>query len=287
MIRWMYAFLAILPLLLGAVRADAGERFIVLQSTTSTQNSGLFDYILPKFEQATGIQVRVVAVGTGQALRNAARGDGDVVLVHSPADEARFVAEGHGILHCRVFYNDFVIVGPNLDPAGVGGLRDAAEALRRIAAAGREGRVVFLSRGDESGTHKKERALWRAAGLDPTAESGSWYREAGAGMGATLNMAAGLGAYTLTDRGTWLSFANRRDLEVLVEGDPRLFNPYGVMVVNPKRHPHVRFAEAKAFRDWLISEAGQRAVASYRVHGVQLFHPDVRCGDMPTPEARP
>ncbi len=278
--RWWWFALALLPaLLFGPSSGLAGERFIILQSTTSTQNSGLFDHILPRFRAATGIEVRVVAVGTGQALRNAARGDGDAVLVHSPEDEARFVAAGHGILRCRVFFNDFVLVGPAEDPAGIRGLSDVAAALRRIARAGAAGRALFLSRGDDSGTHKKERRLWRAAGLDPTAASGSWYREAGAGMGATLNMAQALGAYTLSDRATWLAFANRRGLALLLEGDERLFNPYGVMVVNPARHPGVRFQLAKAFRDWLISPAGQEAVASFRVQGQQLFFPDVRCDE--------
>lgn len=269
------ALLALSTAVAGLGPARAASPSILVQSTTSTENSGLFDHILPAFTAKTGIDVRVVAVGTGQALGNARRGDGDVVLVHSPADEIRFYDEGWGILYCRVMYNDFVIVGPHDDPAGIRGLEDAAEALRRIAAAG----APFVSRGDRSGTHRKELELWRAAGLDPAGERAPWYLESGAGMGETLNIAAGRGAYTLTDRGTWLSFANRGDLEVLVEGDPRLFNPYGVMVVNPERHPHVHFEEARAFRDWLVSPEGQRAIASFRVHGERLFHPAARCGD--------
>ncbi len=270
------ALLVALAVMLGTgAPAPASERAIVLQSTTSTDNSGLFEHILPLFTAKTGIEVRVVAVGTGQALENARRGDGDAVLVHSPADEIRFYEEGWGILYCRVMYNDFVIVGPRADPADIRGLRDAVAALRRIARA----RAPFVSRGDRSGTHRRELALWREAGLDPAGTRAPWYLESGAGMGATLNIAAGRGAYTLTDRGTWLSFGNRADLEVLVEGDPRLFNPYGVMVVNPERHPHVRFAEAKAFRDWLVSPEGQRAIASFRLRGERLFHPAARCGD--------
>jgi tungstate transport system substrate-binding protein len=262
-------------LLSAPATGRAEERFIVLQSTTSTQNSGLFDHILPVFEAKTGIGVRVVAVGTGQALKNARNGDGDAVLVHARDAELAFVREGWGVLRCDVMFNDFVLVGPKEDPAGISGLRDAAEALRRIAAA----RALFVSRGDDSGTHRKELALWREAGFDPAAARGTWYREAGAGMGATLNIAAGIGGYTLADRATWLAFGNRRDLVLLVEGDPRLFNPYGVVVVNPKRHPNVRFAEARAFRDWLVSEEGQAAIASFRIGGEQVFFPDARCDE--------
>jgi len=267
-----------LILLLALARgtpASAGPRPIILQSTTSTENSGLFEHILPLFRRATGIDVRVVAVGTGQALENARRGDGDAVLIHSPADEIRFYEEGWGILYCRVMSNDFVIVGPRADPAEIRGLHDAVAALRRIARA----RAPFVSRGDRSGTHRRELALWREAGLDPAGARVPWYLASGAGMGASLNIAAGRGAYALTDRATWLSFGNRAYLDVLVEGDPRLFNPYGVMVVNPERHPHVHFAEAKAFRDWLVSPDGQRAIASFRLRGAQPFRPDARCGD--------
>ncbi len=262
-----------LVLLLITAPARAGENFIILQSTTSTQNSGLLDWLLPKFTEKTGIEVRVVAVGTGQALKNAANGDGDALLVHARERELAFLAAGHGVLRCDVMYNDFVIVGPKRDPAGIAGGRDAPAALRAIAAAG----APFVSRGDNSGTHIKERALWREAGIDPAASGGDWYREVGAGMGATLNVAAGMDAYTLTDRATWITFANKRNLALLVEGDPRLFNQYGIMLVNPERHPAVRFAAAKVFRDWLVSAEGQARIAAYRVQGQQLFFPDAKC----------
>ncbi len=257
-----------LPALLGG--AQAGERFIVLASTTSTDNSGLFADLLPGFTAETGIEVRVVAVGTGQALRLAERGDADVLLVHHRPSEDRFVAEGHGVARHDVMYNDFVIVGPKADPAGVKGLGDAAAALSRIAAAA----SVFLSRGDDSGTHKKERALWQAAGVDTEAHSGTWYRETGSGMGATLNTAAAQGGYVLSDRATWTAFRNKADLEVVAEGDPRLFNPYGVILVNPERHPHVKAADGQALIDWLVSPEGQARIAAFEVGGRQLFFPN-------------
>ncbi len=249
--------------------AGAGETIIV-QSTTSTQNSGLLDYLLPLFEQKTGIRVKVVAVGTGQALRNARNGDGDVLLVHAKEAELAFVREGWGVDRRDVMYNDFVIVCPEDDPAGIRGLKDAAEALRRIAAR----KVPFVSRGDDSGTHRKEMALWQKAGIDPRQESGTWYREAGAGMGATLNMAAAMNACTLSDRATWIAFRNKGDLVMAVEGDPALFNQYGVILVNPKRHPHVKEKAARAFIDWLTGPEGQKAIAGYRVNGQQLFFPN-------------
>ncbi len=249
--------------------AGAGERFLVLQSTTSTQNSGLLDAILPRFREKTGIEVRVVAVGTGQALKNAEKGDGDVLLVHDRAREDAFVVAGHGVDRRDVMSNDFVIVGPRADPAGVRGMRDAPAALAQIAAA----RLPFVSRGDDSGTHARERALWKAAGISLAGASGSWYRETGSGMGATLNTAVAMQAYTLSDRATWVSFRNKDDFEVLVEGDPRLLNPYGVILVNPVRHPHVKAAEGRAFIDWLTGPDGQRAIAEFRVEGQQLFHP--------------
>ncbi len=255
--------------LLAAPSVVAADRFIIVQSTTSTQNSGLFDHILPLFEKETGIEVRVVAVGTGQALKNARNGDGDVVLVHAREAEEAFVREGWGVERFDVMYNDFVIVGPTAGPAGIAGMSDAVAALKRVAAA----RAVFLSRGDDSGTHKKELSLWRAAGVDAQAASGTWYRETGAGMGTTLNTATGMGAYTLTDRGTWISFNNKADQAILVEGDDRLFNPYGVILVNPARHPRVRAVDGQAFIDWLTGAEGQRAIASYRLNGQQLFFP--------------
>jgi len=247
----------------------ADRSFIVVQSTTSTQNSGLFDFILPKFRAKTGIEVRVVAVGTGQALKNGRNGDGDVVLVHARAAEDRFIAEGFGVERRDVMYNDFVITGPPSDPAGIKGMKDAPAVLAKIASA----KALWVSRGDNSGTHIRERALWRASGIDPTGASGKWYREAGSGMGATLNTAVGMGAYTLTDRATWVSFRNQRAFEVMVEGDRRLFNPYGAMLVNPARHPHVNAAGGRAFITWLTSAEGRAAIAAYKVRGVQLFHP--------------
>ncbi len=247
----------------------AGAEFITVASTTSTENSGLFDYILPRFEKRTGIRVRVVAVGTGQALRLARNGDADVLLVHHrPAEEA-FVAAGFGIKRHSVMANDFVIVGPAVDPAGIGGMKDAAGALAGIASAG----VPFMSRGDDSGTHRKELALWRAAEIDPAGASGGWYREAGAGMGATLNMASAMDAYTLADRGTWLAFANKGGLTILAEGDKRLRNPYGAILVNPERHPHVKAAAGQRFIDWLIGGEGQRAIAAFTIGGKQAFFP--------------
>lgn len=242
--------------------------FVILQSTTSTQNSGLFDAILPKFRAKTGIEVRVVAVGTGQALKNGRNGDGDVLLVHARAAEDRFVADGFGVERRDLMYNDFVIVGPPNDVAMLRDMRDAPAALSRIA----DANALFVSRADNSGTHIKERSLWRESGVDPSNASGTWYRETGSGMGATLNTAVGMGAYTLIDRATWVSFGNRRDFRVLVEGDKRLFNPYGVMLVNPARHPHVNAKGGRAFIAWLTSTEGQSAIAAYRVFGAQLFY---------------
>ena len=255
----------------GASPAVAqSPRFITVASTTSTENSGLFAHILPRFTARTGIAVRVVAKGTGQALRIAANGDADVLLVHHRPSEERFVREGHGTRRRDVMYNDFVLVGPPADPAGVAGGKDAARAFSAIA-----GKTApFASRGDDSGTHKAELGIWRAIGIDVRKASGTWYREAGSGMGATLNLAAAMGAYVLADRGTWLSFGNRKGLKVMVEGDPRLFNPYGVILVNPARHPHVKAAEGRAFIDWITGEEGQAAIASFKVGGKQLFFPN-------------
>ncbi len=260
-----------LSLLLGAA-ADAGDRYITVASTTSTRNSGLYDYILPLFTKATGIEVRVVAVGTGQAIKLARNGDADVLFVHHRKSEEKFVADGFGIRRFDVMYNDFVVVGPKSGPAKVGGEKDVTKALAAIAKA----KAPFASRADDSGTHKKELSLWKAAGVDPKAASGTWYRETGSGMGATLNTASGMNAYALTDRGTWLKFANRGDLTIVVEGDKRLFNPYGVMVVNPAKHPHVKKADAQAFVDWLISDVGQKAIGSYRLKGQPAFFPNAK-----------
>ncbi len=248
----------------------AADRFIVVASTTSTENSGLFTYLLPKFKAASGVEVRVVAVGTGQAIRLARNGDADVLLVHHKPSEVNFVAAGFGVERFDLMYNDFVIAGPKSDPAGVRGLRSALEALRRIAAKG----APFVSRGDDSGTHKAELGLWRAAGVDPAAASGKWYRETGSGMGAALNTAAGLAAYILTDRGTWVSFGNKQDLTLLVEGDDRLFNQYGVIAVSPQKHPHVKSLDGQAFVDWLLSKEGQAHIGAFRVGGQQLFYPN-------------
>ncbi|MEM8575018.1 MAG: substrate-binding domain-containing protein [Pseudomonadota bacterium] len=253
----------------------ADDNFILVQSTTSTQNSGLFDHILPKFTEKSGIEVRVVAVGTGQALKNARNGDGDVVLVHSKADEEKFVADGWGIKRHDVMYNDFVIVGPAFDPAGIMGLKDASIALEKIA----EAKASFASRGDDSGTHKAERTLWRNTTVDPTEASGEWYLETGSGMGATLNTAVGKQAYALTDRGTWLGFANKGNLEVLVEGDRQLFNQYGVILVSPTKHARVKADEGKAFIDWLTGAEGQNAIAGFKIDGQQLFVPNARNSD--------
>jgi len=260
---------AMLPSL-TAHDAAAADKFIIVQSTTSTQNSGLFDFILPKFTEKTGIEVRVVAVGTGQALKNARNGDGDVLLVHAKPSEEKFVADGFGVKRSDVMYNDFVIVGPDKDSARVAGMNDAKAALKKIA----EARAPFASRGDDSGTHKKEKALWKAAGVDPSKASGGWYRETGSGMGATLNTAVGMGAYALTDRATWIAFKNKGDFTVEVEGDKDLFNQYGVILVNPKKHPKVKTAEGQAFIDWLIGPEGQAAIAAYKRDGQQLFFPN-------------
>ena len=250
----------------------AADNFIIVQSTTSTQNSGLFEHILPLFTKKTGIEVRVVAVGTGQALKNAQKGDGDVVLVHSQPDEEKFVADGWGVKRYPVMYNDFIIVGPAADLAKIAGTKQAPEALKKIA----EGQTPFASRADNSGTHKAELKLWHEAGVDPKASSGSWYLETGSGMGATLNIAVGKQAYALTDRGTWLAFANKGDFKVMVEGDNKLFNQYGVILVNPAKHPNVKAKQGQAFIDWLTGPEGQAAIANYKIDGQQLFFPNAR-----------
>jgi tungstate transport system substrate-binding protein len=252
--------------LLFAGSTNAAET-ITVASTTSTEQSGLFAHILPRFTAATGIQVKVVALGTGQALDLGRRGDADVVLVHDRPAEDRFVAEGYGIERRDVMYNDFIIVGPGSDPAGVRQARDGTDGLRRIAA----GSAPFISRGDRSGTHTAELRLWQAAGIDPKSFKG--YREAGSGMGPTLNMAAAMNGYTLADRGTWLSFKNRQELRLLFAGDPRLFNSYGVILVNPARHPHVKQEPARRFIAWLTGAEGQASIAAYRIEGEPLFFP--------------
>jgi tungstate transport system substrate-binding protein len=251
-------------LLLGGARAQ--DRFITLSSTTSTQDSGLFGHILPRFRAERGIDVHVVAVGTGQALTIGERGDADALLVHDRAGEDKFVADGYGIDRRDVMYNDFVIVGPSSDPARIRGLKDARDALMRIAAAA----AVFASRGDDSGTNRMELRLWKSAGIMPDK---GWYRDLGQGMGPTLNIAAGLDAYTLTDRATWANFKNRQSLEILVDGDPALFNPYGSILVNPAKWPQVKAADARIWHDWLTSKAGLDAITSYRIAGEQLFFP--------------
>ena len=252
--------------------AVAADRFITVASTTSTENSGLLRHLLPLFQQDTGIEVRVVAVGTGQAIELAQRGDADVLFVHHKPSEEKFVAEGFGVTRFDVMYNDFVVVGPRIDPAGVKGMTDVAAALAQVAAK----QAIFVSRGDDSGTHKLELSLWQAAGVNVSAASGTWYREAGSGMGATLNTASGLEAYSLTDRGTWSSFKNRGNLAILIAGDNRLFNQYGVMLVNPTKHPHVKATDGQTFINWLLSDKGQQAIAAFRIEGEQAFFPNAR-----------
>lgn len=249
--------------------ARAQDRSIVMASTTSTEQSGLFGHLLPAFRQASGIDVKVVALGTGQALDTARRGDADIVFVHDQAAEEKFVAEGFGLKRLPVMYNDFVLVGPKGDPAGAKG-QDIVAALTKLGA----GSQPFVSRGDKSGTHAAELRYWKAAGVDAPAQKAAGYKECGCGMGPALNMAASMNGYVLADRGTWLSFRNRADLQILVQGDRRLFNPYGVIVVNPAKHPHVKKDLAQAFADWVVSPAGQASIAAYRIGGEQLFFPN-------------
>jgi tungstate transport system substrate-binding protein len=248
----------------------ATESFITVASTTSTEQSGLFKHLLPQFTKTSGIQVRVVALGTGQALDMARRGDADVVFVHDPQAEDKFVAEGYGVKRLPVMYNDFVLIGPKSDPAGVAGFKDITDALKKIASNG----SPFVSRGDKSGTHAAELRLWKVAGIDPVQGRGKWYRETGSGMGPSLNSASSMNAYLLADRGTWLSFKNRGELTIVVEGDKRLFNQYGVMLVHPSKHAHVKVQPGQAFIDWLVSAQGQTAIAGYKVGGEQLFFPN-------------
>ncbi|HET9903398.1 MAG TPA: extracellular solute-binding protein [Xanthobacteraceae bacterium] len=266
------ACLAVVTALVLATPAPAQEKFITVASTTSTQDSGLFGHILPLFKQETGIDVKVVAQGTGQALDTARRGDADVVFVHAKGQEEKFVAEGHGVRRFDVMYNDFVLIGPKADPAGIKGTKDVLTALRTVLAK----KAPFVSRGDRSGTHAAEIKLWQLAGIDIAKEKGPWYREIGQGMGAALNTAGAMQAYVLSDRGTWLSFKNKGDLVIVVQGDDRLFNQYGIILVNPAKHPHVKKDLAQSFIDWILSPAGQKAIADYKINGEQLFFPNAR-----------
>ena len=254
----------------GADAQQATGKFIIVQSTTSTENSGLFKHLLPQFTAKTGIEVRVVAVGTGQAIKNAQNGDGDVLFVHDKPSEEKFVAEGWGVKRFDVMYNDFVVIGPAKDPAGIAGSKDVVAAYKKIA----DAKAPFVSRGDDSGTHKAELRLWKAAGVDVKAASGTWYREAGTGMGATINTGVGMGAYVFTDRATWSSFKNRGDYRIAVEGDSKLFNQYGIILVNPAKHPNVKQAEGQAFIEWVLSGAGQNAVKAFQINGEQQFFPN-------------
>ncbi len=264
--------LSLLAVLIAGLPAAAQDKYIVVASTTSTEQSGLFGYLLPVFQKKTGIQVRVVALGTGQALDLARRGDADVVFVHARSAEEKFLAEGHGVKRFDVMYNDFVLIGPNSDPAKVSGGRDILDALKKIKSAG----APFVSRGDKSGTHIAELDLWKLAGIDIASEKGPWYRDTGQGMGPALNTASAMNAYILSDRGTWISFKNRGELAIAVEGDKRLFNQYGVMLVNPTKHPNVKKDLGQAFVDWVISPEGQKTIAEYKIGGEQLFFPNAK-----------
>ncbi|MCA3027266.1 MAG: substrate-binding domain-containing protein [Rhodocyclaceae bacterium] len=265
------AFVATSVATLGISAANAQERFITVASTTSTEQSGLFGHLLPIFKKDTGIDVRVVALGTGQALDTGRRGDADVVFVHDKVAEEKFVAEGFGVERIEVMYNDFVLVGPKPDPAKANG-RDISVGLKRVA----DSKTAFVSRGDKSGTHAAELRYWKAAGVDLDATKGAWYRETGSGMGPALNTASAMNAYILTDRGTWLSFKNRGELSIQVEGDAKLFNQYGVMLVNPAKHAHVKKDLGQRFIDWVVSAAGQKAIADYKIGGEQLFFPNAK-----------
>jgi len=261
---------ALVALALAVPPAALAQKFITVASTTSTEQSGLFKHLLPIFEKKTGIQVRVVALGTGQALDLARRGDADVVFVHARSAEEKFVAEGHGVKRIPVMYNDFVLIGPKADPAKVGGGKDVVDALKKI----KDTSAPFVSRGDRSGTHMAEIDLWKSAGIDIAKDKGPWYRDTGQGMGPALNTASSMSAYVLADRGTWLSFKNRGELTISVEGDKRLFNQYGVILVNPEKHASVKQAEGQVFIDWVVSLEGQKAIADYKIGGEQLFYPN-------------
>jgi len=262
-------FVSLLAFVIPALAA-AHDNAIVVASTTSTEDSGLFRHILPLFKAKTGIDVKVVAQGTGQALDTARRGDADVIFVHAKAAEDAFLAQGFGVKRYPVMYNDFVLIGPKKDPAGVAGTKDIVAALKAL----RDKQITFVSRGDRSGTHLAELALWKVAGIEVGPDTGTWYKSNGQGMGAALNTAVALNAYVLSDRGTWLAFGNKSDLDIVVQGDKRLFNQYGVMRVNPQKHPHAKAAAGQRFIDWLVSPEGQRAIADYRINGSQLFFPN-------------
>ena len=268
-----FAAVALLTVAITSM-AQASDKYITVASTTSTANSGLFDHILPVFQERTGIEVRVVAVGTGKAIRLARNGDADVLFVHHKPSETKFIEDGMGVKRFDVMYNDFVVVGPKNDPARVKGTKTATGGLAKIAASGQP----FASRGDDSGTNKKELSLWKSAGTDPKNASGSWYRETGSGMGATLNVASGMNAYALTDRATWLKFKNKGELEILIEGDPALFNQYGIILVNAARHPHVKTSLGQQFIDWVISKAGQDLINEYQINGNQAFFANAQPG---------
>ena len=268
--RRIFSSLVMLLMLAGGMPALAQDQSIVVASTTSTQDSGLFDHILPVFEEKTGIDVKVVAQGTGQALDTGRRGDADVVFVHAKAQEEKFVEEGFAVKRFDVMYNDFVLIGPKSDPAGISGTKDIAAALSAV----KSKEAPFVSRGDRSGTHSAELRLWKEAGLDIETAKGPWYKEIGQGMGAALNTASAMNAYVLSDRATWLSFKNRGDLDIVVEGDKRLFNQYGVMLVNPQKHPSVKAEAGQLFIDWLVSPEGQKLIGDYKIDGQQLFFPN-------------
>jgi tungstate transport system substrate-binding protein len=268
--RRLFIALAAAGLIAASTPAFAQDKSIVVSSTTSTTDSGLFNHILPLFKQKTGIDVKVVSQGTGQALDTGRRGDSDVVFVHARSQEEKFVADGYGVKRYPVMYNDFILIGPKSDPAGVKGRKDIVAALKAIKEKG----ASFISRGDKSGTHSAELNLWKVAGIDIAKDKGPWYKEIGQGMGAALNTASASNAYVLADRGTWLSFKNRGDLDIVVEGDAKLFNQYGVILVNPAKHPSVKKSEGQAFIDWLVSPEGQKAIADYKINGQQLFFPN-------------
>lgn len=270
-----FRLVTLLLLSLSGLGAGAADKFILLQSTTSTQNSGLFDYLLPQYEALSGVEVRVIAVGTGQALKNAASGNGDVLMVHARKAEEQFIADGFGVKRYPVMYNEFVIIGPAADPAGIGAATKLTDALQRIAAT----KSLFVSRGDDSGTHKRELSLWQASSIKPDAAKDNWYKDTGSGMGRTISVAVELGAYTLTDQGTWISYGDRGDHSVLFAGDPQLFNQYSLILVNPKAHPHTKVEQGEAFIRWMLGERGQQAIGAFKLNGQQLFYPNAGSAD--------